>query len=116
MKLGPAELTHSKPQVPSSFMLKHIHAAQEIESICPNSFKPQAVFWTCLIVRETPELFVTWRAPLTNPVTISAADYSPLEQVSSFGMWVGRTSRQSRPLTLLGNMHVQGRQAVSCCS
>lgn len=40
MNLGPAELTRSKSQAPSSFMLKHTHATQEIESICPNSFKP----------------------------------------------------------------------------
>lgn len=78
--------------------------------------KPQAVYWTCLIIRETPELFATWKAPLTNPVTISAADFSPLEQVTPFSMWVGGKSRQSRLLTLLGNMHVRGRQAVPCCS
>lgn len=81
-----------------------------------NPQKPQAVFWTGLIAREIPELFVTCRAPTKNPATISAAEYSPLEQATSFSMWAGGKSSKSRGWALLGDVHVQGRQAVPCCS
>lgn len=81
-----------------------------------NPQKPQAVFWTGLITRETPELFVTCRAPPKDSChhlccRVQSSGTSHLLQ------HVGRReSSKSRGLALPGGAHVQGRQAVPSCS
>ena len=84
------------PSIPgiSSSIFKHTHATEEIESICLNSFKPQAT--TCCFLDPfncpwNPRVVCNMEGTQENPTPITAADCTLPETAASLGTVGGQT-------------------------